>query len=153
VKKALVCEFEGCSSEVFIGSRLCLRHLEQIDEINSETPEKSINNKVQNDYEELVDYFSGIISDSEQMRNLAIGLMEDGPQNLVKSFPSLSNLSQESLEQIMSFMTVNVVSSIIQERSHLLARAVILAQSMSEDHSFGIKKMIELEISSLNKQL
>jgi hypothetical protein len=150
---AQICEFQGCQNESSLGTCLCQEHLKQCQPSQSkqaETEEKPSQLKTSEDsYDALVDEFTEVISNSSQMRNLTNSLMKDSVENAINSFPSLSAIPSNLIEQLMSFMVVNVVSSVIQDRSHLLARAYMLAESLHEEQARGIYVMIDLELESL----
>jgi hypothetical protein len=83
---------------------------------------------------------------SEQMRKLTFDIIGAGMHNAVDSFPDLEVISPAVLEQLTSFLAVNIVSSVIQERAHMLATAEMLADVLPQAQAEGLHKFIELQM-------
>jgi hypothetical protein len=101
----------------------------------------------------LVEEFTSKIGPSGQMRSLTEALVEGGVRDVTESFPSLAVVPEDVLEQLVSFLAVNVVSAVIQDRANLLARASMLASVLPLREANGINKMIELELELLEGKL
>lgn len=155
----MLCAVRGCDNPSTIGTCLCSTHLEQV-RITYESicdTMKELNNKLNNKeidrYNIAVTEYTSKIMLSEQMRSLTAELVEGGVRDAIDFFPGLALIPQEIIEQLASFMAISVVSSIIQERAHLLARALMLTESLSSEQAVGIHKMIEFEMESLEKSI
>lgn len=146
------CAVKGCGKDSSIGTRLCLEHLNQAECAHS-AARSEIETTSKDPYDVLVSDLARKIGNSEQMRGVALQLIEGGVRDAVDSFPELSEIPEEIIEQLTSFMAVNVVSAIIQERSHLLARAMILAEALPKDQAEGIRKLVELEMEAVSNPI
>jgi len=144
------CVIRGCNDQVMLGTRLCSTHLDQTQTAYREARDMAgaASRSVENadPYDAVVANFTARIANSEQMRNLAAALVEGGVRDAVDSFPDLSVVPANALEQLVSFLAVNVVSAIIQERAHLLARAFMLKDALPKAEAEGIRQMIEMEM-------
>jgi hypothetical protein len=101
-------------------------------------------------YDVHVDEYAAKISRSGQMRNLATALVDAGLRSAREAFPDLKKLPDEMTEELTSFMAVSVVSAVIQERAHLLARAKILADVLPQEQAAGIELAIQEELGALD---
>lgn len=149
------CACRGCGKPCALGTRMCPEHLEQAQAsqfaIQDIAEKLSTPREPKDPYDIAVSRFTARIGASEQMRNLAASLIEGGVRDAVDSFPGLAAVPANVVEQLVSFMAVNVVSSVIQERAHLLARAALLAEVLPKAQAEGILQMIEIELESLEK--
>lgn len=142
------CAVSGCDSGTAFGARLCPEHLAQVDAAHSDAC--SAKDSDGSPYDLLAEEFMSRIGPSEQMRSLAEALVEGGVRNIAESFPVLAAIPEDVLEQLVSFLAVNVVSAVIQDRAHVLARASMLADALPPHEANGINKMIELELELLD---
>lgn len=125
-----MCKVKGCSNEP--EAILCKQHKGYLVDFQSNLSE-----------------FTARISTSEQMRNLAKQLTEQGMQTAVECFPELAKIDKPVLEQLSAFLSVSVVSAIVQERANLLARALEVADSLPKKESAGIREFVKSELSLL----
>ena len=145
-----VCAVRGCDSRAATGTRLCSEHLEQAQIAHQET--KSVAKAAADEaksgspYDILVANFTHKIGNSEQMKKLTHNLIEGGVRDAVDSFPDLAVIPQNVVEQLVSFMAVNIVSAVIQERAHLLGRASMVAEALPKSQAVGLRKMVEMEM-------
>jgi len=148
-----LCAVRGCGKSQAVGMRLCSDHLAQAESAHASAKEMSSQDCRRNadPYDAALSMYVDRISSSEQMRKLTRDLIEGGVKDAVDSFPGLAAIPPETVEQLVSFLAVNVVSSIIQDRAHLLARATMLADALSAEQAHGLRQMMELEMEIVNE--
>lgn len=148
------CQIDGCEKPPAVGLRLCKNHVDEVDAVWAQArlaAKHPVNSETKNrdPYDILVDDTISKIGMSDQMRNLTFSLMEGGIRDAQKTFPGLKNIPTETIELLASFLAVSVVSAIIQERAHLLARAKMLADSLPAEQASGILMLIDDELNLL----
>jgi hypothetical protein len=134
------------------GTHLCNEHLAQIDEVKETIGEISREASDSDPYSLLVCEYTQKISRSEQMFNLTEAIFQNGVRNAPQAFPDLFVLPGELMDQLAAFLAVSVVSAVIQERAHLLARAKMLADYLPTEKASGIFYLINDELESLGSK-
>lgn len=146
------CSISGCGRPAAPGVRLCHEHLDRVDAACEAAAEGAQSEPDPADpYDLLVMEYMAKISRSGQMRGLAMALVEGGVRTARESFPDLKQLPSQLADEISSFLAVSVVSAVIQERAHLLARAKMLAEVLPAEQAAGIERAIEEEMRSLDE--
>lgn len=144
------CGVTGCENECSLGTRLCKDHVDQVDEVHQSAKNVAINaTPVECSYDQRVNEFVEAIGGSSEMRSLAEAMVRTGVREAPTYF---SNIPADVMEQFAAIHAVGVVSSVIQERSHLLARALLLAESLPECEASGIQKLVNMEMESLREK-
>ena len=144
------CSIRGCSASAHPGTRLCSAHLDQIDIAYEDAKENASSDEESPDpYDILVEQYVSEIGVSDQMRSLTLSLIEGGARDAKVSFPDLKVIPDGCFEQLVSFLAVSVVSAVIQERAHLLARMKLFSDCLTSKEAEGIQKAIDEELKSL----
>jgi hypothetical protein len=144
------CEFNGCTNDAQSGARLCNYHLDQIDYPKKPIINKQIIDEQNSDELDIkLEELTNVISRSEQMMKLTETIMNsDMMERAINSFDSLISLNEESRHDLLAFISVNIVSAIIQEKANLLLRAGMIVEAFPNEQ--GLQEFIDFEIESLN---
>ena len=142
------CEFDSCKNEAHTGTRLCDEHLDLIDYDDKQVGQSSKDDQP-DELDNRLEEFANTIARSQQMMKLTETIMNTGIlDQAIQSFSSLSSLSEEAMHDLSTYISVNIVSAIIQEKANTLLRASMFAEVFPNET--GLQEFIASEFEFLN---